>query len=253
MYKNKKDEAIEKIKQQAAEQERLVLEQEAEEASKLAQEQMLSPAEKDEKKREASPLPLITKETKSISFMEKSSTITKKDTAANKIVRMREVIQAKKKDKKKDENMRSDAEEDLREAKAERHLRESISSSLADQADEADARAYHEASIARVELNRAKVDQNGWSFLRTATHHIQDAAALLKQREDTLALQDFVSHPPQAETETENVETTVTLVDPSTVIDDSSFIQVNRNVMKAVAVKPARALMANIKQMKASM
>jgi len=172
---------------------------------------------------------------------------------------MRKVIQTKKdakkdqkKAQKKDES-RSDAEEESREARAATHLRNSISSSLADEAAAADARAHHEANIARVELDRAKQDQHGWSFLRTATHHIADAAALLKQKEETLSLQDFVNHGQEAPSEADNVATTVVLVDPSTVIDDSAFIQVNRNVMKAVGVKPARALMVNIKQMKASM
>jgi len=100
LVQKQKEQAIEKIKQQAAEQERLVLEQEAEEASKLSQEQSLSPAEKTEqKKREASPLPMIT-------FLEKSSNVqTKKDQktkATNNIVRMRKVIQTKK-DEKKDQ------------------------------------------------------------------------------------------------------------------------------------------------------
>jgi len=148
--------------------------------------------------------------------------------------------------KKKSES-KSDAEEESREALAASHLRSSISSSLADEAAAADARAHHEANIARVELNRANKDEHGWSFLRTATHHIADAAALLKKKEETLSLQDFVNHVQEAPSPTENVATTVTLVDPSTVIDDSAFIQVNRNA------KPARALMATIKQMKASM
>jgi len=249
MVQKQKDDAIEQINQQAAEQERLVLEQEAEEASKVAQEQMLSTAEKNEaeKKREASPLPIVS-QSKTISLLEQSSKIKEKESAGFKILRMREAIQ-----KKKDEDTKTDAEEESREVRAASHLRNSISSSLAEAATEAEARAHHESSIAHIELERAKSqpDQNGWSFLRTATHHIEDAASYLKQKEESLSLQDFVDHSQERDNgESDNVATTVTLVDPTTVIDDSSFIQVNRNVMKATGVKPARELMAKIKQMK---
>jgi len=118
-----------------------------------------------------------------------------------------------------------------------------------------EGRAHQEADLAHTELDRAPKDALAWSFLRTATHHIQDAAEFLKQKEDTIALQDVVAH--AAGPAQENVETTVALVDgdrvPDSVIDDSSFIQVNHHVMKAIGVKPARALMNQIKQMRKSM
>jgi len=245
------------------------LEQAAEEATKLAQEQ------KDQaEKREAHPLPMI-------SFFEASSDSNTNNDAQNKVVRMREVIQANKdiKKDKDDVNKKTDTdvnvntaaaaatttttttttttdadvdvdvdqEEVLREGRASAHLRNTIASSLAEEANAAEAHAHHEADLAHEELDQAAKDKDGWSSLRTATHHIEDAAAYLKQKEEAVQLQDLVNS--QSQALTENTATTVSLVDPATVIDESSLIQVNGNVMKAT---PARALMAKIKQMKAN-
>jgi len=133
--------------------------------------------------------------------------------------------------KKKDEDEKTDEQESSREARAETHLRNSIMASLAEDANEMEGRAHQEADLAHTELDRAPKDALAWSFLRTATHHIQDAAEFLKQKEDTIALQDVVAH--AAGPAQENVETTVALVDgdrvPDSVIDDSSFIQVNHH------------------------
>jgi len=104
--------------------------------------------------------------------------------------------------------------------------------------------------MAHQELEQAVHEQDGWSTLRTATHHIEDAAAYLKQKDEAMQAQEFVISQAQDGSPTENTSTTVSLVDPATVIDESSLIQVN--VMRTAAAKPARALMAKIKQMKAS-
>jgi len=106
--------------------------------------------------------------------------------------------------------------------------------------------------MAHQELEQAVHEQDGWSTLRTATHHIEDAAAYLKQKDEAMQAQEFVISQAQDGSPTENTSTTVSLVDPATVIDESSLIQVNGNVMRTAAAKPARALMAKIKQMKAS-
>jgi len=271
---NEKQNALINIKLKAAEQERLVLEQAAEEASKLTQEQIKT---KSEKKRvgQAVPSTSVSKTTKTSSSSSSSSTIsipqevnprpfisTKKNndvplslleqssnTHVNKkVVRMREVIQ-KKKDTKKDT---TEEDEDLKEARAKQHLVNTITSTLTDDANQAEMKAEQESHLAHQDLSSASDNNDGWSYLRTATKHITDAATYLKQKEDDISFQNSIQNSQQENgTPTENTSTTITLVDPNTKIDES-FIQINKNyVMKMkTEAKPARSLMATIKQMR---
>jgi len=191
---------------------------------------------------------------------------------AKQSARFRELLYgAKKKDDK--ENSRSDEQEDAREARAVTHLRNEISQDLTDDATQEEIIAHHQAELAEYAIGlaehqsqlqakqqeKAKIEA-GWSALRSAAHHLHDAASYLKQKQETLANQVFVDKGEGlAPIPGANVATIV-----SPVVLDESFVQIDppqhqldpkdypqfQTKVTASPSEGAANLMAKLKQLK---